>query len=282
MNIRRLSATVARRWGILNSQFVSLMWARQGRTQPLRLGTGYGGWHCYADLLQPGEVALCIGAGDDVSFDVLLNARYGQHVVCVDPTPRAITHVRELLHAHADGQTIPIGGAGTTSYALESFAAERFQLVPCAVWSSDTELDLYFPRDPTHISLSAVNLQGTHSTITVPACRIETLLRDLHLTDISLLKMDVEGAEYEVLEDLLRSHVSPRQLLVEFEDFNRPRSLLFLARVLKMLRRLKLAQYQLRHVEGANFLFSLKAAHIRLQQSSQALRALPTFGRAQP
>ena len=258
MNMRRISAAVTRIWGQLNSRLVRLMWARPGYTQPLRLGTAYGGWHCYAELLHPGDVALCIGAGEDVSFDVILNARYGQHVVCVDPTPRAVTHVHELLHAHADGRTIPIGGIGSTSYALECFESERFKLVPCAVWSSDTKLDLYLPQDSTHVSLSAVNLQGTESTITVQALRIETILRDLQLAEIALLKMDIEGAEYEVLADLLVSHVYPRQLLVEFEDFNRPRNIFFLPRILKMLRRLRLAHYQLRHVEGANFLFSLQ------------------------
>jgi FkbM family methyltransferase len=278
VNMRRISLAVARRWGLLNSRLVSWIWARGGRTQPLRLGTAYGGWHCYTDLLHPGDVAFCIGAGEDVSFDVLLNARYGQHVVCVDPTPRAITHVHELLHAHADGRTIPIGGVGSTSYALEWFDADRFQLVPCAVWSSDTELPLYLPRDPRHVSLSAVNLQNTDRTITVPARRLETLLFDLRVTDISLLKMDIEGAEYEVLEDMLRSHVCPRQLLVEFEDFNRPRNMFFLPRVLKMLRRLRLAHYQLRHVEGANLLFSLQDAHISLSKGAQAACGSTTFG----
>ncbi len=33
---------------------------------------------------------------------------------------------------------------------------------------------------------------------------------------IDLLKMDIEGAEYEVLEGLLVSPVKPRQLLIEF------------------------------------------------------------------
>ena len=33
---------------------------------------------------------------------------------------------------------------------------------------------------------------------------------------IDLLKMDIEGAEYEVLEGLLQSEIQPRQLLVEF------------------------------------------------------------------
>ena len=35
-------------------------------------------------------------------------------------------------------------------------------------------------------------------------------------TQIDLLKIDIEGAEYEVLEGLLESPIKPGQLLVEF------------------------------------------------------------------
>jgi hypothetical protein len=85
----RVSGAIARRWGRLNGRLVGWIWARRGPTQPMRLGTAYGGWRCYTDQLHPGEVALCIGVGEDVSFDVLLNARYGLHVECVDLLRRA-------------------------------------------------------------------------------------------------------------------------------------------------------------------------------------------------
>ena len=41
-------------------------------------------------------------------------------------------------------------------------------------------------------------------------------MRELGLSDIDLLKLDVEGAEHEVLDDMLASSVRPRQLLVEY------------------------------------------------------------------
>lgn len=219
-----------------------------------RLGTDYGGWHVCVDSLTAGGVALCVGAGEDVSFDVLLNARFGLRILCVDPTPRAVAHVEMLLRSHAAGRRVPIGD-GTELYALEGFQADRFELVPCALWSSNTELRLYVPRDARHVSHSAVNLQNTSDFIVVPALQIETLLRQLSIRDVALLKLDVEGAEYEILRDLLRSQLRPRQLLVEFEDANQPRSPRGFVEMIRTLRALRGAGYALVHRHHSNFVF---------------------------
>jgi hypothetical protein len=41
-------------------------------------------------------------------------------------------------------------------------------------------------------------------------------MRELGHTAIDVLKMDIEGAEYEVLDDLLQQRLPVRQILVEF------------------------------------------------------------------
>ena len=52
--------------------------------------------------------------------------------------------------------------------------------------------------------------------IEVPAYSLATITEKLGHKRIDVLKMDIEGAEYEVLEGLLDSPVLPTQLLVEF------------------------------------------------------------------
>lgn len=41
-------------------------------------------------------------------------------------------------------------------------------------------------------------------------------MRDLGHDTIDLVKMDIEGAEYQVLEDIINSKIFPTQILVEF------------------------------------------------------------------
>ncbi len=219
-----------------------------------KIGTEYGAWHCIPGAFTPGGVALCAGAGEDVSFDVLLNTRHGLHVICVDPTPRAIAHVRGLLAAAARGATVPIE-TGPASYALEGFEAERFEFLPVALWSDDGSLRLYAPRDPAHVSHSAANLQHTTEFIEVPAARLDTLLAARRIVELALLKLDIEGAEYAVLDALLAGRCRPAQLLVEFDELNAPQSPAVGARVGRRVRALLAAGYRLARVAGANFLF---------------------------
>src|SRR5437899_2285157 len=93
------------------------------REHLIRLGTEYGGWWIPSSVIQPGTVAYCAGAGEDISFDVALYER-GCRVVTFDPTPRAIEYVR---------RTGP--------------RDKRFHFVPVGWWDEDTDLPFFAPRD---------------------------------------------------------------------------------------------------------------------------------------
>jgi len=41
-------------------------------------------------------------------------------------------------------------------------------------------------------------------------------MQELGHSHIDILKMDIEGAEYDVIEDIRLSNIRPKQLLVEF------------------------------------------------------------------
>ena len=54
----------------------------------------------------------------------------------------------------------------------------------------------------------------TTATTRCPVRRLPTLMQELGHDRLDLLKLDIEGGEYAVLDDVLA--VGPRQLLVEF------------------------------------------------------------------
>jgi FkbM family methyltransferase len=226
--------------------------------QLVRIGTGYGGWYCCRDLLGPGRVAMCCGAGEDISFDVGLNARWGMRIICVDPTPRAIAHVTSLLDADRNGRAMQIE-AGPLNYDLTGFRAAEFTFIPRAVWSVDGELELYAPSDPVHVSYSALNLQHTAETIRVRSSTVTSILAEFGVTRLSLLKLDIEGAEYEVLRSMLAANIHPGQLLVEFDQINLPLNPFFWVELLRTLRELRAAGYRLVHRERSNYLFVLSS-----------------------
>jgi FkbM family methyltransferase len=191
----------------------------------VRLGSGYGGWWVPTSVLVPGAVAYCAGAGEDITFDLEL-LRHGLRVTTFDPTPRSTSYVASL--------------------AIED---DRFRFVPVGWWNDDAEIDLYAPRDPAHVSYSALNLQGTDQSITVRVQRVSTLARELMDSKVDLIKMDIEGAEMTVIPDLLANGPLPRVLCVEFDKV-RP-----LRDVTSLIRRLKGAGLMPAHSEQRNVTF---------------------------
>jgi FkbM family methyltransferase len=192
----------------------------------VRLGTEYGGWWVPADALQPGHVAYCAGAGEDISFDLALHEA-GLVVRTFDPTPRAIAYVQ--ANAPKD---------------------DRFTFDPVGWWRSADTLRFYAPANPSDVSHSAVNLQRTETFFEAPVDTVAALKSRHGDASLHLVKMDIEGAEHAVLDQLLADGVLPAVICVEFDQ---PSPVLEL---LRMVRQLSRHGYALRAVEAWNYTFA--------------------------
>jgi FkbM family methyltransferase len=145
------------------------------RSVPLvRLGSRYGGWVVPSELLDGRSIVYSGGVGEDVTFDLELIARAGCEIWAFDPTPRAIAFARAVQE-------------------------ERFHFLPVGLWSSDGSRRFYGPDDPRHVSHSALGGRLDRAFFDAECRSLETLMRDLEHERIDLLKLDIEGAEYEVL-----------------------------------------------------------------------------------
>jgi FkbM family methyltransferase len=198
----------------------------------VRLGSPGGGWWVPGDVLAPGNVAYCAGAGEDISFDLELHRR-GLDVVTIDPTPRAGAHVRAV----APGD-------------------HRFHFVPVGLWHERTELTFYAPHDPRDVSHSVLNLQHTRQDRAFIAT-VDTLsgiMAGQGHDHIDLLKVDIEGAESSVLPDLLRAGPHPRVVCFEYDQ---PQSSW---RLLRMLDAFRETGYRLVRRERWNFTLWREAA----------------------
>ena len=150
--------------------------------------------------------------------------------------------------------------SGPLRYELDGFRPSDFTFLPQAVWSEDGFLELFAPSDPAHVSYSALNLQHTSEHIRVPSKTVESILNQAGVAALSLMKLDIEGAEHAVLRTMLASSVRPKQLLVEFDQVNQPLTPLFWVDLLQMLRKLRAAGYRLVRRESANYAFVLSSA----------------------
>jgi hypothetical protein len=184
-----------------------------------RLGTPYGGWIIPANLLNNNSVCYLVGAGEDVSFDLALAARFGCPAHIFDPTPRAQAHVELLIANLKSGQKTACATAPDGFYpACPPEVADLLLLHPVGIWDKDETLRFFSPKDEAHVSHSIVNLQQTDHYIEVPVRRLAGLMPELGHTRIDLLKIDIEGAEYQVLESLHKDSIFPGALCIEFDE----------------------------------------------------------------
>jgi FkbM family methyltransferase len=156
-----------------------------------------GGWWFHPDVLDDRSIVYSLGVGEDVDFDLALVRRFGCELHAFDPTPSTVDWIA--------GRELP----------------PAVQFHPWAVTAHDGTLTLYprIRRDGSRDAVMYTMVPGDGAVddrIEVPAMSLGSIAKRLGHERLDLLKMDIEGAEYEVLDSLLESAVKPVQLLVEF------------------------------------------------------------------
>ncbi|MGH8956817.1 MAG: FkbM family methyltransferase [Microbacterium sp.] len=179
--------------------------------EPLvHLGTEYGGWYVPGDLITAEWLCYSVGAGNDVSFDMELIARYGARVRAFDP----FVIFREMAEARAGGEP-------------------RYSFHEVAITASDGPVQMFGRQDTEQGAVSAVNLYGVRTSFTKPGRSLLSLMAEFGDDRVDLLKMDVEGSEYELVPTLDLDRMGVRVLCLELhhnESVGRARALLHMLR----------------------------------------------------
>ena len=232
-----------------------------------KIGTGYGGWFVPRGLLGPESVCYGVGAGEDISFETELINRYGCEVHSFDPTPRAQQHVERLCRNTSKGLPTFVNDAVDSHYDIDLRGLARLHFHAVGLWSEDRTMRFYAPEDPAHVSHSIVNLQRTSEYFEADCRTLRSLMQTLGHTELSLLKLDVEGAEYEILASILQSGIRPTVLCVEFDEGYHPIDEAYLTRILSQVQRIKTGGYQLTHTDGWNATFLYRAEPIHRKEA---------------
>jgi FkbM family methyltransferase len=182
-----------------------------------------GGW-CVS-INGPLNVAYCAGVGLDMSFELELAKIALKPVLVFDPSPTGIDTV-----AKSDIQNI------------------KFFPVGLAAHTGSIEFSL--PKDAAEGSYSVV--QDGIETIRFDCHDLATIMKTNGDSYIDLLKMDIEGFEFDIVNQLLDQRIPVRQLCVEFHPWLRP------GETMKTIARLHRAGYRLIHKKRGDYTFLLK------------------------
>jgi FkbM family methyltransferase len=142
------------------------------------LGTVPGGWTIPDGAVSRGQICYCIGAGGDIGFDLELIRRYGAVVRAADPVPEYET---EALR--------------------EAGGEPRFSFRRAALSTRDGTLKMQ-PHHDDSLAMSASGLYDTTEWFDVEALTLASLMREFGDDHIDLLKVDLEGLEYELVPTL--------------------------------------------------------------------------------
>lgn len=154
-------------------------------------------WVVVPELIHENDIVYAIGICDNIDFEMYIIKQKKVQVYAFDPTPFSVNWINE--------QNLP----------------PMFHFYPWAAAGSDGKF-FFYPRISKHGKKSDgmytfhKHEEQRDDGISVDAFTIESMINELGHKKIDILKLDVESAEYEVLESLLETSLRPKQILVEF------------------------------------------------------------------
>ncbi len=196
-------------------------------------GTDYGGWVIPRNLFNSDSICYCVGCGMDISFDLGMIESFGCDIYGFDPTPKAVKYVNDV--------------AGQES---------KYHFYELGLWDEEDTLRFYTPKNPAHVSHSALNLQKTEEYINVKVKRLSKIMEELGHSNLSLLKIDIEGAEYKVIESIINDGIDIKVICVEYDEYFNPLDKEYKNRIKKSISNLINNDYSLVHSQyNGNYTF---------------------------
>ena len=192
-------------------------------------GTPYGGWYFSDKALHNQITVVSEGVGEDISFDIELMNNFQVKLFLIDPTPRAELHIQNVTDNLGNKKTIPYNDSSgcqpIEAYDLSNIKLVDFLFIKKALYSnSNKTIKFYAPPDKNFVSYSISNFQNSFSKdtdfIEVTTTNLKTIVFENNLKEIDLLKLDIEGAENQVIPNILRDKIFPKQILVEFDELS--------------------------------------------------------------
>lgn len=188
-----------------------------------RVGDVHTGWVIKTNPLP--LVVYCAGVGQGISFELEMAKTSHRPILVFDPSPTGMATIAE-----SDTRNIhffPVGLAaktGVVEFSLTKHIGQVSRLVP--------ESDL--------------------GKVFFDCWDLATVMHKNGDAVIDLLKMDIEGFEYEIIHQFLDERIPIRQFCVEFHPW------LTQGRTLKTIARLYRAGYRIIHKQRGDYTFLLK------------------------
>lgn len=200
-----------------------------------RLGDAESGWVIHTSPMP--EICYCAGVGKAMTFELELAKVTERPVLAFDPTP-----------------------TGTETAERAQFSNLRFYPVGMAAVTGTMKFSLPENRGEGSYSIAR---EGDEK-LSFECWSLTTIMQKNGDTAIDLLKMDIEGFEYDIIDGFLNDRIPVRQLCVEFHPWLKP------GRTLKTIARLYRAGYRIIHKHRGDHTFLMNETRYQRLLRDQA------------
>jgi FkbM family methyltransferase len=157
------------------------------------LGSAYGEWDLVTKTIDSNSIVYSFGIGFNASFDTDLIDRFNLVIHAFDPTPESIRWVKK-----------------------QGFS-NNFIMHEYGIAGHDGNVLLYPLENPKAIQKTILPRPSTRErAITVQVKKLSSIMNELGHNRIDVLKMDITGAEYNVIDNIEKSGIRPHQILIKF------------------------------------------------------------------
>lgn len=165
---------------------------RQVKRKEFKAGNPFASWTVCPDKISKGSIILSFGAGSDISWELEMVRKFDAEIFLFDPTPSSIKWIQS--------QNLPA----------------NIHFYPLGLSGKDGTIHFNLPEKAGYGSASEVGLSESRSGFDAEVKSFGSIVEMLAVKQVDILKMDVEGSEYPVIEGMEHWKIKPGQVLIEF------------------------------------------------------------------
>jgi len=157
----------------------------------------FGNYYLYKHGINKDSIVYSFGIGNNIRFDAMVNKIFGCKIYCYDPTPQSVEYMAKFKDD------------------------PRFEFVPKGVFHKKGTFKLWQPSNLKKINSSLIPIFKNKggSTVEVECDTIPNFMKENGHTHIDILKMDIEGVAVDIMHQLIKYDIKPKQIAVELEIF---------------------------------------------------------------